>query len=177
MLLMCLAVTLPSLAAADPWAALREPGAFALMRHALAPGTGDPAEFRLGDCTTQRNLDQAGRDQAQAIGAAIRDAGIRIDQVLTSQWCRCRDTAALLDLAPPEDAPALNSFYRDFSKRAERTAEAHALIAGIEGRVLLVTHQVNISALTGRSARSGEVLILRATETGLDFLGSVLIRP
>ena len=54
---MCLAVTLPSLAAADPWAALREPGAFALMRHALAPGAGDPAEFRLGDCTTQRNLD------------------------------------------------------------------------------------------------------------------------
>jgi broad specificity phosphatase PhoE len=168
---------LPNLAIANDWEALERPGAVAIMRHALAPGTGDPAAFRLGDCATQRNLDERGRAQARAIGDAFRARGIVFDNVFTSQWCRTRETAELLDLGPVTEAPTLNSFFRDFSTREEQTGATRALVAAQEGRTLLVTHQVNISALTGRSTRSGEVLVIRLTETGADILGSILIAP
>ena len=95
------------------FARLSEPGIVAILRHAFAPGTGDPATFALDDCITQRNLDAQGREQARKIGAAIRAAGVNVDRVLTSQWCRCRDTARFLDLRPVEDLPALNSFFRN----------------------------------------------------------------
>ena len=113
---------LPASVAANDWDALTEPGAFAIMRHALAPGTGDPADFRLDDCTTQRNLDARGREQARAIGAAFRDRGITFDVVLTSQWCRTRETAELLGLGEVVEAPALNSFFQRL--RAARSADA-----------------------------------------------------
>jgi len=147
------------------------------MRHALAPGTGDPADLRLGDCTTQRNLDDRGRAQARAIGDAFRARGIVFDTVLTSQWCRTRETAELLDLGPVVEAAALNSFFRDGSTRAAQTEATRALIAATDGRSLLVTHQVNISALTGESTRSGEVLVVRLTEAGADLLGRIRIGP
>lgn len=173
-LLLCL---LPGLAAANDWDALETPGAIALMRHALAPGVSDPADFDLTDCATQRNLDAAGRAQARAIGAAFRARGLAFDRVFTSQWCRCRETAELLDLGPVEEAPALNSFFRDFSDEAARTDAARALIGRTEGRRIFVTHQVNISALTGRSPRSGEVLVVRMNGEAAEVLGSILIAP
>ena len=82
------------------WALLQrgEPGYVVMMRHALAPGTGDPADFRLGDCTTQRNLSDVGRSQAVRIGKAFRSHKTRIARVLSSQWCRCKDTARLMNL-------------------------------------------------------------------------------
>lgn len=168
---------LPGFAHANDWQALEKPGAFAIMRHALAPGFSDPDEFVLEDCATQRNLDDQGRAQARAIGAAFRERGITFDTVFTSQWCRCRDTAHLLDLGPVEEAPALNSFFQDFSDEEERTKAARALIADTSGQRMLVTHQVNISSLTGRSTRSGEVLIVRMTEDGAEVLGSIMIAP
>lgn len=158
-LLICL-VFLASPARADGDAA-RAPGAVLLMRHAIAPGTGDPAAFRLGDCTTQRNLSDAGRAQARAIGAALAAQGIRPVWIATSQWCRTRDTAALLGLGPVQDWPALNSFFAD---RAEGQAQTAAVLAELaaragQGPVLLVTHQVNITALTGIVPRSGEIIV------------------
>ena len=88
----------------DGWSAMRD-GAIVLFRHANAPGGGDPPGFRLGDCTTQRNLDDAGRRQAQRIGEAFRARGIRVGAVLSSQWCRTRDTATLaFGAAVQEDA-------------------------------------------------------------------------
>jgi phosphohistidine phosphatase SixA len=168
---------LPNLARANDWDALSEPGAIAIMRHALAPGTGDPANLRIGDCSTQRNLDERGRDQARAIGAALRERGIKFDDVLSSQWCRTRETAELLDIGPVTEAPPLNSFFRDFSTRDQQTADTLELIAELDGRLMLVTHQVNISALTGQSTRSGEVLIIRATGDDVEVLGSILIQP
>lgn len=168
---------LPGPALANDWAALQQPGAVAIMRHALAPGTGDPAEFRLGDCASQRNLDARGRAQARAIGAAFRARGITFDRVLTSQWCRCRETAELLALGPVEEVPALNSFFRDRSTRARQTREVSALIADARGGLMLVTHQVNISALTGRGAASGEVLVIRPIDVGVEVLGSIMIAP
>ncbi len=168
---------LPGLAQANDWDAFSEPGAIAIMRHALAPGTGDPANLTIGDCSTQRNLNDRGRDQARAIGAALREHGITFDAVLSSQWCRTRETAELLDMGPVTEAPPLNSFFRDFSTRDQQTAETRDLIVKTEGRLMLVTHQVNISALTGQSTRSGEVLIIRLTENGTEVLGSILIQP
>ncbi|MEM1129228.1 MAG: histidine phosphatase family protein [Pseudomonadota bacterium] len=165
------------IATADDWEALAEPGTLAIMRHALAPGTGDPADFTLGDCRTQRNLDARGQQQARAIGAAFRERGIGFDSVLTSQWCRTRETADLLDLGPVSDAVPLNSFFRDRSGRARQTADTRALIDETEGRAMLVTHQVNISALTGEFTRSGEVLVIRPDGDSIEVVGRIMVAP
>lgn len=170
-------IVLAATPAAADWSALDQPGAFAIMRHALAPGTGDPADFAVDDCTTQRNLDDRGRAQAAAIGDAFRDRGIAFDTVLTSQWCRCIDTADLLALAPVVEEPAFNSFFQDRSQRDARTAAALDVIDGLERRVMIVTHYVNILALTGETTRSGEVLIVRRGNGGLDVLGRILLAP
>ena len=175
--LLFLILMLPGAALANDWDALDTPGAFAIMRHALAPGTGDPANLTVGDCSTQRNLSQQGRDQATRIGQAFRDRGHAFDVVLSSQWCRCRDTADLLNLGPVEEAPAFNSFFQDFSTRDTQTVEALALLADRADRPFIVTHQVNISALTGRTTRSGEVLIVRHAGDTLEVLGSIRIDP
>lgn len=167
----------PGPAHADDWDALALPGAIAIMRHALAPGTGDPANLTVGDCGTQRNLDDRGRDQARAIGAALRERGIAFDHVLSSQWCRTLETAEHLGLGLVVEAPALNSFFRDFSTRDAQTKQTRDLIAKTEGRLMLVTHQVNISALTGRGTRSGEILVIRANAEGVEVLGRILIQP
>ncbi|MBC7281878.1 histidine phosphatase family protein [Hoeflea sp.] len=167
----------PAAASANDWAALDQPGAVAIMRHALAPGTGDPAGFDLGDCSTQRNLNEAGREQARSIGDAFRARGIVFDHVFTGQWCRTRETAQLLKLGPVTEVPALNSFFGDVSTRDSQTEATRALIAEQPGLVFLVSHQVNISALTGEFTRSGEVLVIRAGPKDIEVLGSILIEP
>ena len=176
-LLLVLGLIWPGILSAQDWEALDQPGAFAIMRHALAPGTGDPADFQIGECETQRNLDDRGRDQAVRIGAAFRERGHTFDVVLTSQWCRCRETAELLELGPVEDAPAFNSFFRDFSDRESQTAEALEVLEDREDRPFVVTHQVNISALTGQTTRSGEVLVVRHAGDRLEVLGTILLDP
>lgn len=175
--LLLLLLFLPGMSVADDWDALKRDGAIAIMRHALAPGTGDPSDFELRDCTTQRNLDARGRSQARNIGRAFRDLGIAFDTVYASQWCRTLETAELLGLGPVAEAPSLNSFFQDVSTRDQQTGATRALIAKTEGRLMLVTHQVNISALTGRGTRSGEVLIIRLDNGEVEVLGSILIDP
>ena len=167
----------PCLALANDWDALKDPDAIAVMRHALAPGTGDPSGFTLGDCSTQRNLDERGREQARKIGNTFRDRGIDFDLVLTSQWCRTQETAELLSVGPVVDAPSLNSFFQDFSTRDRQTRETLELIQETGGRLMLVSHQVNISALTGRGTRSGEVLIIRLIDGEAQVIGSIVIDP
>lgn len=172
-----LIIFLPGLVHANDWQALSQPGSIAIMRHALAPGTGDPASLTVGDCSTQRNLDARGREQARAIGAGFRARGIAFDTVLSSQWCRTKETAELLALGPVVEAPPLNSFFGDYSTRDLQTEQTRALIAQTQGRLMLVTHQVNIFALTGQSTRSGEVLVIRQSDAGIEVLGSILIAP
>ena len=171
----------PSPTAADArFARLSEPGIVAILRHAVAPGTGDPATFALDDCTTQRNLDARGREQARKIGAAIRAAGATVDRVLTSQWCRCRDTARFLDLGPAEDLPALNSFFRNRDRAGPQTAKLRQFPLGLQpGKtVVLVTHQVNITALTSRIPASGEVFLLEIGRDGtISVVDEILIGP
>lgn len=152
---------------AEPFlAALRAPGVHAIMRHAIAPGKGDPPGFRVGDAATQRRLSDAGRAQARAAGRLLREGGVLFDRVLSSQWDRCMETALLLDLGPVTEEPALNSFFADRSTRAAQTAQVAASLAGLPpgARVMLVTHQVNVTALTGVFPASGEILAIRPAE-------------
>lgn len=159
------------------WLKLNKPDHFAIMRHANAPGTGDPADFRIGDCSTQRNLDQTGRNEAIAIGNKARDAGIRSAKVYSSQWCRCMDTASELNLGPVQELPALNSFYQRSKDREGNMRSLRAFIkqnTKVPGPKILVTHQVTISALTGQFTRQGETLIFRHTGQGdVEVIGSI----
>ena len=175
-----LALPLAPTAADARFARLSEPGVIAVMRHALAPGAGDSTAFALDDCATQRNLDARGREQAREIGAAIRAAGVIVDRVLTSQWCRCRDTAMLLDVGPVEDLTALNSFFRDPARADRQTAELRRILLGLPPgeTVILVTHFVNIRALTGRGVASGEVLLLEIErDETISVVDEILIEP
>ena len=134
-----------------------------MMRHAATePGVGDPPEFRLGDCATQRNLSATGREQARQAGAAIRAAGIRIDEVRTSQWCRCRETAQLA-FGRAADWPALNSFFASRGDESAQTGQVRewAATLGAGRNAMLVTHQVNISGVMGQFAAPGEVVVGR----------------
>ena len=140
----------------------------ALMRHARAPGVGDPENFRLGDCATQRNLSQTGREQAIKIGASLKEAGIGSAEVFTSEWCRCLETAELLGFGPPVPLPPLNSFFRNFEKKQEQT---EALSAWLQEQpltrpLILVTHQVNITAFSGIFPDSGEIVLMRRNPQG-----------
>ncbi len=160
--LLALIAATPTRAAEDPLALLARPGHLAIMRHADAPGGGDPGGFRLDDCATQRNLGPLGRAQATRLGDRLREAGITHLRVLTSQWCRTRETARLLGFAPPEDLPILNSFFADRPAGPARTDALRAWIAtAVDEPTLLVTHQVNITALTGIFPASAELLVLR----------------
>ncbi|SDG45551.1 Histidine phosphatase superfamily (branch 1) [Onishia taeanensis] len=155
------------------WAALASGGHVALMRHALAPGTGDPAGFSRDDCATQRNLSTQGRAQARAIGERFRERGIAVNEVRASRWCRCLDTAELLGLGEVIPTPALDSFFRDRGAADRQTRELGELIEAWsgEGALVLVTHQVNITALTGVYPRSGEILVLAPEDGALELVG------
>jgi phosphohistidine phosphatase SixA len=148
---------------------LDRPGIVVALRHALAPGIGDPPGFVLQDCTTQRNLDSRGRAQARAVGNILRHAGLGRAAVYASRWCRCLETAELLTLGPVIPMPALDSFFGEPTLRGPRTAELRAFLA-VEGAVgppiVLVTHQVNITAITGRGTRSAEGVVLRRRSDG-----------
>lgn len=150
------------------WDALAEPGTIALMRHAIAPGTGDPENFELGDCSTQRILDARGRQQARETGAAFREHGISVARVLTSEWCRCTQTAELLGVAPVETFPPLNSFFRNRDRGPEQTAAVERFLADWSGEetLVMVTHQVNITALLDIFPNSGEVIVVRPGNDG-----------
>jgi len=147
---------------------LQQNGHVALLRHAIAPGTGDPPEFTLRDCTTQRNLSATGRRQAAAIGERFRENGIPVAQIFSSQWCRCLETARLLELGPVLELPLLNSFFRHFERRERQTTELKAWLAAqdLTRPTVLVTHQVNITALTGVYPASGELVVIEVGERG-----------
>jgi broad specificity phosphatase PhoE len=162
-------------ASAAAWQALAAGGTFAIMRHAIAPGTGDPPGFRLDDCATQRNLSAAGREQARRLGAAFRANGVRVDAVYASQWCRCLETARLLDLGPVTPLPLLNSFFADPGRGDEQTARLREwLVSAVPAAaVMLVTHQVVITALIDGFPASGEIAVVRPTNAHLDLVGRI----
>lgn len=167
--------------AAEPdrlWEALRSGEAVAMMRHALAPGIGDPASFDIDDCTTQRNLSDVGRAQAKRIGDRFRENGITGATVKSSAWCRCLETSELLGFRAVSRLPALNSFFTARQREETQTTELKEWLNERQKStpVVLVTHQVNITALTGVFPVSGEIVVLRLGPEGeVKVLGS--IRP
>jgi len=148
--------------AAGFWDLLRAGGCVVLMRHAVTvAGVGDPPGFRLDDCSSQRNLSEAGRQQARALGEAFQRERVQLAEVRSSAWCRCVDTAQLAFGRHTVWAP-LNSFFQV----GDRAAQTRAVLQGVAGlkapaNWMLVTHQVNMTALTGEFPASGEVFVTR----------------
>lgn len=159
----------------DAAAILSGKGKVLMVRHALAPGTGDPSNFQLNDCATQRNLNDTGRQQSIAMGNWLRSQGVNEARVFSSQWCRCKETAGLLRFGEVTDLPAINSFYQRWS---EETTKMDSLKRFLSEQSLddvltvLVTHQVNITALTGVYPRSGTGVMLN-----LDGKGGFTVGP
>lgn len=156
------------------WQRLRAGGVIVLMRHAATvPGIGDPPGFALGECATQRNLSEAGRRDARAIGAAFRSRGVVPGAIWSSRWCRCLDTARLaFDQAKPE--PTLDSMFKDddaASNAKLRELRAKLAARGETSTLVLVTHDVNIRALTGEYLAQGEMLLTVLRDSRLEVLG------
>lgn len=143
-------------------ALLRKGGCVALMRHAETdPGVGDPPEFKLDDCRTQRNLSAAGQQDARRIGAWFRQNKLKPRTVLSSAWCRCKDTA---DLAFGQHTvwPALSSVFNDRAQLPDQSQTVRKALAAVPRQQfeVWVTHQVNITAVTGQGIGMGEIFIL-----------------
>jgi broad specificity phosphatase PhoE len=158
-------------AAADPvlLAQLRRGGNLILMRHAATtPGTGDPDGFVLDQCGTQRNLSQAGRQDAVRIGAALVRLGIPVGDVLSSRWCRCLDTAQLA-FGRVTPAPLLDSMFGDdAATKARKLRAAQAWLATLPAtaNIVLVTHDVNIRALAGPYVEQGAMVVASVGAAG-----------
>ena len=138
------------------------------IRHALAPGVGDPDHFTLENCITQRNLDSVGRKQAAQIGAEIRRSKTRFSEVLSSEWCRCKETTELLGLQQWSTFSGLNSFFQDYAEKSDVIERLVQKLNNLNpGVTLMVTHQVVIRAATCQSVASGELVAFntRSKET------------
>ena len=131
------------------------------IRHALAPVFGDPPDFTKEDCSTQRNLDNKGRLQAQLIGDYLKKSNLLFSEILTSEWCRCIDTAKELDIGQWETFSGLNSFFEGYEKKDLVMAKLRKKLASLKPSdlVLFVTHQVVITGLTDEVPRSGEMVL------------------
>ena len=131
------------------------------MRHALAPGFGDPVEFQINDCSTQRNLDQSGRRQARFTGRYLSNHEIVFDTILSSQWCRCKQTADLLDMGSWQEFTGLNSFFQGHADRTDTLKKLQHKLDNLpaDTLVLMITHQVVINAITKISPSSGGLVV------------------
>ncbi len=142
-----------------------------LIRHAHAPGVGDPPGYSLEDCTTQRNLGEQGRRQAVQIGSWLKQQGIQAARLYSSPWCRCRDTAELLGLGRVTVEASLGSFFNDMARAGDQTARLKTFIAqrmkdDSKAPIILVTHHVNIEAYTGRVVSVGDMVLARVGPGG-----------
>lgn len=154
--------------AAEPfWDALRTPGAVVVLRHSYAPGTFDPPDARLEDCSTQRNLDATGQAQARRTGEAFRQQGIAVGEVLSSPRCRCLDTGRLA-FGRVEAWMPLQGSLNDAELRRRQLVEIRRRIAGHQGGppLVLITHGSVVTDLTGLSVQMGAFVVLRRTAAG-----------
>lgn len=155
--------------APDIAALLRAGACVVLIRHAATvPGIGDPANFKLGDCSTQRNLSEAGREQSRRIGQWFKSRQLRARAVYASAWCRGRDTAELA-FGTHTVLPALNSTFNNNTRPEPLTQILRARLKAVPAGEfeVWVTHQVNITALTGEFTGMGEALVVDANGTVL----------
>ena len=143
--------------------AIKEGGKLIFIRHAYAPGSGDPANFNIKDCSTQRNLNQEGRDQSTAIGLSFKKHKILVENIISSQWCRCKETALLAFGDKYKTNSFLNSFYEErFSNNKEnQILELKEYIDNWSGKknLVFITHYVVISEVLNVYPSSGEIVI------------------
>ena len=155
------------------WKPAQDGDKIILIRHAKAPGGGDPEGFKIKDCKTQRNLDEFGINQSKKIGKLFKEKKIKIDQVLSSQWCRCKDTAkyAFDDF---ETFEALNSFYdiKFAANEDKQIKDFYEFIESIDSKnnIVFVTHYVVIGAILNIGTSSGEIVV---TDKNLNIIGSI----
>ena len=152
---------------------LKEGKKLIFIRHAIAPGNGDPNNFDISDCSTQRNLDINGIKQSKKIGLFFKNNKIKIDKVLSSQWCRCKDTAKYA-FKNFETFDALNSFYDErFSKNETKQIndlKKYVKKWNSDKNLVLVTHFVVISSILNTVSSSGEIII---SDKNFNIIGSV----
>jgi len=154
---------------------LEKGGKLIFIRHAYAPGNGDPNNFNLNDCSTQRNLSNIGRKQAQYIGTFFRENKIKIDKVLSSEWCRCKETAKIA-FDDYSTNSFLNSFYSSkYAKNKDKQIkELNNYIKKYESNenLILVTHYVLISEVLNYGPSSGEIVV---SDKNFNMIGSIEI--
>lgn len=154
---------------------LKDSGKIIFIRHAYAPGNGDPSDFNLNDCSTQRNLSNRGKIQSREIGKFFKENQIKIDKVLSSEWCRCKETA-YLSFKDYETKNFLNSFYSlKFMKNKDkqiRDLKKYIKMHQDKKNLVLVTHYVVISEVLDYSPASGEIII---SDKDFNVIGSVKI--
>jgi phosphohistidine phosphatase SixA len=150
---------------------MKQPGVVLLMRHAYAPGVGDPSNFKVDDCSTQRNLNQQGIDQAKKIGQWLTLQNIQNADVYTSPWCRCVDTAFYLNKGKLKKLDAIGSTFNeaDYSLPAKKSltqwmSDNRQYLQS--NPTIMVTHQVNIQAYTGVNTSSGELVLIQVDDQG-----------
>ena len=161
----------PTLAMANLAADLSDGRHVLLMRHADAPGYGDPKGYQLDQCATQRNLGEVGKKQSQMIGKWLRSQGVNNARIFSSPWCRCLDTAKLLNLGSVITAPELGSFFDDMSLEKEQTRNLEKLIQnqlGLQTKtpIIMVTHHVNIQAYTDKVVNVGDMVLVKVDQNG-----------
>ncbi len=161
-------------AADQAWNLAQEGNKIILIRHSLAPGGGDPAGFKIDDCKTQRNLSIKGINQSKKIGKLFKKNKVPIDQVLSSQWCRCKDTAKYA-FGDYKEFTALNStFQSPYNKNeGKQLKELYSFVKKWNGNgknLILITHYSIITAITTAVPSSGEIVI---TDKNFKVLGSI----
>tara|TARA_B000000609_G_scaffold106284_1_gene81789 strand:- start:15 stop:572 length:558 start_codon:yes stop_codon:yes gene_type:complete len=154
---------------------LEEGGKLIFIRHAYAPGSGDPDNFNLNDCSTQRNLSKEGQRQAEYIGEFFRNNKVKIDKVLSSEWCRCKETAKIAFKNFSTNS-FLNSFYSSkFAKNKDKQVKAlkeYIKKFKSDKNLVLVTHYVLISEILNYGPSSGEIVV---SNKNLNIIGSLEI--
>lgn len=166
-------------ASATLWQALKKGDHIVLLRHTeTVPGIGDPPGYKLNDCATQRNLSDVGRQHARVWGKAFAANGASVGGVFTSVWCRCVDTATLA-FGRADTWPALNSHFESPQFAA---LQAEQVKGGIPARMqkgkalILVTHQVNISAITGITPAQGEAVVMKFADKTFSVVGTLKVQ-
>ncbi len=167
-------ITLQLNASEQVWNLAQEGNKIFLIRHSLAPGGGDPEGFKIDDCKTQRNLNKKGINQSKKIGKLFKKNKVIIDQVLSSQWCRCKDTAKYA-FGKYNEFSALNStFQSPFDKNeTKQLKELYNYVKkwNAKGKnLILITHYSIITAVTNAVPRSGEIVI---TDKNFKVLGTI----
>ena len=131
------------------------------LRHSIAPGLGDPKNFNIDDCSTQRNLSINGILQARSIGQFFIENNIEFSEILSSEWCRCKDTINEMNIGDWKTFSGLNSFFQNFSKKEIVLPLLYDKLNNVKNDelILLVTHQIVISEITNVSPPSGGIVI------------------